>query len=52
MKVSVNRWIVFNWNFLATSSPSSTSVSVNRWIVFNWNWLRVDHEDDDDLRFS
>ena len=38
LNVSVNRWIVFNWNpSSSTSSTVQTLVSVNRWIVFNWN---------------
>ena len=37
--VSVNRWIVFNWNEALQNRLSVlSSVSVNRWIVFNWNW--------------
>ena len=36
--VSVNRWIVFNWNFNVCSfGYFLPAVSVNRWIVFNWN---------------
>ena len=43
-RVSVNRWIVFNWNmFELPLSRFSDKVSVNRWIVFNWNirWTSV-----------
>ena len=42
MKVSVNRWIVFNWNaFNGLVKTLAQAVSVNRWIVFNWNvqWI-------------
>ena len=35
--VSVNRWIVFNWNLMNRFSDIKSVVSVNRWIVFNWN---------------
>ena len=37
--VSVNRWIVFNWNALREKEGVKAAfVSVNRWIVFNWNY--------------
>ena len=37
-QVSVNRWIVFNWNSISHPMVILTQyVSVNRWIVFNWN---------------
>ena len=38
LPVSVNRWIVFNWNKNLRAVPLRGGfVSVNRWIVFNWN---------------
>ena len=42
--VSVNRWIVFNWNRICRESPLQARVSVNRWIVFNWNGTAADDD--------